>query len=191
MTAVASKKKIPPSLQREIDEVLTVKREDQRQVVTYRCQKAMITGTFTVVSHILSMGAITWYMGFDNLFALGAIWLFSSFGFIGVIPMLMTPVRVFVDRGRLHVTRRFMAKTLKSKISLRDLKFEISPIHAGSQKYSLIATDGSSKAYLCNPSSNLELIRALPTFYREVLSLGEAKVEMLDADEQTRYQKAA
>lgn len=192
MTANTPAPKLSSALQREIETELTVTTKDKRNIISYRCKQVRLMGFLAIASEVGPIGFFTFVRGTDDLFILGPLWGIAAFSTILILSMMLTPVRVFIERGRLTVVRKVLGKSVKTKVRLSELKFELSPVRPNSPLHTLQATDGVAKVSVCNPSRNLEMLRAMPAFYRETFSLGRGElVELNAASEPSDYQNAA
>lgn len=178
--------------QEQLSKTFRVSKEDNRNVIRYRCERVMQVAILLMLSELPGSAVMMYVVGpdFPEIF-----YTIAAFALIGVaigFRMLLTPVRVFVDRGRLHVVRTMLGVNTTKKLALTELNFEISPVTQGAQAYQLFARDGKKSAPISNPSKDLEQLADIASYYQKALSLESFPVKSpLQDSDATPAQKVA
>lgn len=159
------------SPQPQLSKTFKVSQEENRSVIRYRCAKVMQVAILMMFSELPGALVMMYVIGPGFPEAFYAVAAFALIGFAIALRMLLTPVRVFVDRGRLHVVRTLLGVDTKTKLALTELTFEISPVSEGARTYQLFARDGKKSAPICNPSKELTRLADIASYYQQALSL--------------------
>lgn len=179
------------SPQEQLSKTFKVSKEDNRNVIRYRCEKVMLVAILMMFSELPGAAVMMYVVGpdFPEVF-----YTVAAFALIGVaigLRMLLTPVRVFVDRGRLHVVRTMLGVNTTKKLALTELNFEISPVTEGAQAHQLFARDGKKSAPISNPSKDLQRLADIASYYQKALSLESFPVKSPAQDSDAKLQQKA